>query len=262
MFCRIVYRRFSLMLLLVSFIRAHETEVVGFGNSEDFLENPEETGPYLEGDIIDNGELHRTLQRNGVLSQSLRWPKGIIPYEIKGTFSSQELAIINHAFNSYHNKTCIRFRKRTTEHDYITITNTGVGCWSSVGRVGGEQVVNLESPKCFSNYGTTMHELMHVLGFFHEQNRYERDSYVRVIDGNVKSGMMVNFQKLPFSLASAFGINYDYSSVMHYKSNAFSKNGKPTLLALKSTPDVNKMGQRIGFSTGDIKKINVMYKCF
>lgn len=255
-----------LVLIQLTVIRAvqnvteEETAII-YDNDPEAMENPEETGPYLEGDI--NGEADEYLKhlRNGIVSTSYRWPGGKVPYEIQGSFSSQQLGIITHALNEYHTKTCIRFHRRTTERDYVVITNKGSGCWSSVGRMGGRQEVNLESPKCFSNYGTTIHELMHALGFYHEQNRYERDSYVKVMAENVKSGMMQNFEKLPYSTATAYGVNYDYASVMHYKSTSFSKNGKPTLQALQKTPDVTKMGQRSGFSTGDIRKIKAMYRC-
>lgn len=267
----LVFRKVYLVLILIlnSKVDANADVVVvdenfTLNSTENALENPEETGPYIEGDIKDDNNIYRTLsfQRNGIINPSLRWPNGIVPYIVQGSYSPQQLDIINHAFNEYHKKTCIRFKKRTIERDYIVIGNKGEGCWSSVGRMGGEQVVNLESPKCFSNYGTTIHELMHVLGFYHEQNRYERDSFVRVLEDNVKTGMMVNFQKLPFALATTFGVNYDYASVMHYRSTSFSKNGKPTLVALRSSPDASKMGQRKGFSPGDIKKINLMYKCY
>lgn len=43
--------------------------------------NAEEQGPYFEGDII------LSEARNGVPLAGLRWPKGIIPYEIEGKFS-------------------------------------------------------------------------------------------------------------------------------------------------------------------------------
>ncbi|XP_061399549.1 zinc metalloproteinase nas-14 [Musca vetustissima] len=261
-----VFRLVCLVLIstLFSKVHAYTLDSVAFNLTENVLENPEETGPYLEGDIKDDNPIYRHLafQRNGILSASMRWPHGIVPYIIRGSFSSQQLSIIHHAFNEYHKNTCIRFQRHRNEHDYVVITDKAEGCWSSVGRMGGEQVVNLESPKCFSNYGTTIHELMHVLGFYHEQNRYERDNYVRVLEDNVKAGMMANFQKLPFSSATSFGVQYDYASVMHYKSTSFSKNGKPTLIALKPSPDVAKMGQRSGFSPGDIKKINSMYKCY
>lgn len=52
--------------------------------------------------------------------------------------------------------------------------------------------------------------------------------------------------------------SYDYGSVMHYASTAFSKNGKPTIEPKKKGVDI---GQRTGFSETDIYKINKLYKC-
>jgi hypothetical protein len=43
--------------------------------------NPEELGLYLEGDIM------QPSSRNGLTALTARWPGGIIPYEIRGTFS-------------------------------------------------------------------------------------------------------------------------------------------------------------------------------
>lgn len=51
---------------------------------------------------------------------------------------------------------------------------------------------------------------------------------------------------------------YDYGSVMHYASTAFSKNGKPTIEPKKRGVEI---GQRAGFSETDIYKINKLYKC-
>lgn len=231
---------------------------------EESLQNPEELGTYYEGDIlipVDYRKSRNEDRRNGLLALSTRWPGGVVPYEIKGTFTSQELDNINHAFKEYHYKTCIRFRQRTKEKDYISITNSKSGCWSSIGRIGGKQEVNLQSPNCLRTYGTPIHELMHALGFLHEQNRHERDNYVKVLSENVKPGLLVNFEKGSSKTHSGFGIEYDYASVMHYSSTSFSKNGKPTLVALRSHPDARQLGQRRGFSPSDVRKINLMYKC-
>lgn len=48
--------------------------------------------------------------------------------------------LIERAINEYHRRTCIRFKSRTYERDYIVFTSEPTGCWSSVGRIGGRQV--------------------------------------------------------------------------------------------------------------------------
>ncbi|PRD23781.1 UNVERIFIED_CONTAM: hceb [Trichonephila clavipes] len=57
-------------------------------------------------------------------------------------------------------------------------------CWSELGRVGGVQSLALESPACMKK-GLIMHELMHALGFLHEQSRFDRDEYVKVVWSNI-----------------------------------------------------------------------------
>jgi hypothetical protein len=45
-------------------------------------ENPEELGPYTEGDII----YSKKLGRNGLVNPISHWPNGEVPYIINGTF--------------------------------------------------------------------------------------------------------------------------------------------------------------------------------
>lgn len=51
-----------------------------------------------------------------------------------------EMDLIEQAINEYHRRTCIKWKARTIEKDYVSFTNQATGCWSSVGRIGGRQV--------------------------------------------------------------------------------------------------------------------------
>lgn len=141
-----------------------------------------------------------------------------------------QMNMIEEAINQYHDRTCIKFKPWSGEKDYITITSENTGCWSSVGRVGGEQQVNLQIPGCVTKSGTVVHELMHALGFLHEQNRSERDKFVSINWANVKPGTENNFDKASERTTTAFNVPYDYGSVMHYSRNAFSTNGQATII--------------------------------
>lgn len=48
------------------------------------LTNPEEVGKYLEGDILVPKSSNL---RNGMVNEFYRWPMGVIPFEIHGSFS-------------------------------------------------------------------------------------------------------------------------------------------------------------------------------
>lgn len=193
------------------------------------IANPEEMGPYAEGDILIPANALNG--RNGMTHESYRWTDGRIPFEIIGTFEHDEVELIEKAMTIYHEKTCIKFVPRQrNDPDYITIQNSETGCWSAVGRVGGRQLVNLQSYGCTSLIGTILHEFMHVVGFLHEQNREERDEYVDIRFENVRKGYEMNFDRAEKGTTSGFGVGYDYKSVMHYSAMAFSANGQPTIV--------------------------------
>ena len=62
-------------------------------------------------------------------------------------------------------------------------------------------------------------------GFFHEQSRPDRDEFVRIVEENLDPAMVDNFEKFHSLVADTLDLPYDLGSVMHYSSNAFSKNG-------------------------------------
>ncbi|ETN75312.1 astacin [Necator americanus] len=74
----------------------------------------------------------------------------------------------------------------------------------------------------------------------------------------LKNAIMTNFG---YNLNVIDHLNepYDYSSIMHYGPYAFSGSGKKTIVPRKSGAE--RMGQRIAFSDGDLRKINKLYQC-
>lgn len=95
---------------------------------------------------------------------------------------------ISDAIDEIQKKTCVRFVPVAgNEKNFVIFKNDQSGCWSNVGMIGGSQDINLEDP-CFKKSGTIQHEILHAVGFYHEQNRADRDRYVEILKSNVDSG--------------------------------------------------------------------------
>jgi len=169
-------------------------------------------------------------------------------------YTAQDLRnLMTSAMAHISSQTCIRFTPRTNERDYVYVTS-GNGCYSNVGKAGGRQVISL--PGMCRNMGTFVHELIHAIGFHHEQSRTDRDQFVKINWENIESGRENNFETYAANIISPFGVSYDYNSVMHYSKLAFSKNRRdPTIVPI----DGSEIGQRKGMSSGDVAKINQMY---
>ncbi|XP_067879282.1 uncharacterized protein [Heterodontus francisci] len=208
----------------------------------------------IEGDII------KPLWRNAVLSESKTWqksPDGMvrIPYKISQQYDEETRSSIIRGFKDFEKFTCVQFLPHSDEDDFISIQPIH-GCYSSVGRVGGMQLISLNHQCLKKGKGVVEHEIMHSLGFWHEHARSDRDKYIKIEWKNVWPGYEHNFLKQNTNNLMS---KYDYGSILHYSRTAFSKNGQPTLRKLMDTDAV--IGQRIRLSELDLLKVNRLYNC-
>ncbi|XP_015214709.1 hatching enzyme 1.2-like isoform X2 [Lepisosteus oculatus] len=210
---------------------------------------------FREGDIaVSKGQ-----RSMSCFARSCLWPKSVdgyvyVPYNMSSDYNEIDRMIIESGMESISNSTCIRFVPWTHQRNYLNIQPMS-GCWSFLGVHGGAQTLSLQNPGCMWA-GVATHELMHALGFLHEQSRADRDKYITILWGNIWKDRVSNFERYKTNNMDS---PYDYSSIMHFGKYAYSEDGDPTILA-KSNPAI-QIGQRFGPSAVDIMKINKLYKC-
>ncbi|XP_055298047.1 zinc metalloproteinase nas-4-like [Sitodiplosis mosellana] len=221
--------------------------------------NPE-YGKWFQGDIVLTKNQKRHLRHslgNGLIDSRSRWPKNTLIYDIGRELRGQE-KLIQDAMSEISKGSCIKFKKRTNEKHYVHFQATEEGCYSLVGYTRQKQPLNLG--RGCEYHGTAVHEIMHALGFLHMQSSFDRDKYIKILWENISKEMHNQFQKYGDDVISHMGGKYDYASIMHYGSDAFSKNGKMTIKA-KDPSKQKLIGNRKGMTKEDMKKLNHMYKC-
>ncbi|RXN15993.1 bone morphogenetic 1-like isoform X1 [Labeo rohita] len=149
------------------------------------------------------------------------WPDGIIPYVISSNFSGSQRAIFKQAMRHWEKHTCVTFMERSTEESYIVFTIRPCGCCSFVGRRGGGPQAISIGKNC-DKFGIVVHELGHVIGFWHEHTRPDRDDHVDIFRENIQPGQEYNFIKMEPDDVDSLGEVYDFDSIMHYARNTFS----------------------------------------
>ncbi|KAB5577456.1 hypothetical protein PHYPO_G00210460 [Pangasianodon hypophthalmus] len=139
-----------------------------------------------EGDIAVSSRSEKSC-----FAQSCLWSKSVdghvyIAYTLSPEYTEVDRLTIKQGMDLIERDTCVRFVPRTHQRDFLDI-QPKTGCWSYLGSSGGRQTLSLQSPECV-NSGVVSHQLMHVLGFVHEQSRADRDKYVTIMWSKIWKG--------------------------------------------------------------------------
>lgn len=273
-----IFSTLALMFFAVILIgqeEAHEEETV---QSEEiqailpFMEGAQaiEAVPHDNAYIFDGDILVNSTQsgRGGAViitgsSDTYRWPGSTIPYTIAAGHPKR--ADIEWAIRHLNDNTNLCLRpNRPSDADYIEYVYEAGRCGLSwIGKQGGRQVVKI-GDRCGNTRGSAVHETMHAAGFYHEQSRADRNTYVQIMTGNVDTRRwptaLNNFEQ--YTRGQDVGA-YDYGSIMHYGANSFAKTDPAdrsrSLVTIRVKQAGAAIGQRAALSAGDIRSINQIY---
>lgn len=224
------------------------------------IETNQNAGQGMDGPLITFGDIAVPTgfqNADPCTARRCKWRKSrnglvYVPYKISNQYSPDEIKVIKQGLNSFTGISCIRFVPHNGQRDFLNIQSDS-GCYSYLGRQGGGQVVSLQRRGCVYDY-IVQHELLHALGFHHEQNRSDRDKHIKILFQNIIPQQEHNFKKRK---TNNLGTPYDYNSVMHYSRFAFSKNNEPTMIPIPNRNVV--IGEARKMSPNDILRINRLY---
>jgi hypothetical protein len=205
--------------------------------------------PVAGGDIVLPREVLRTGLRSAPAANIDHWLFGSVPYEIDPALPTPQR--VHDAIAHYQRYTAVRLVPRANQADYVRFVPSAE-CSSRVGRQGGPQDINL-SPGCGT--GSVIHEIAHALGIWHEQSRFDRNDHVIIHWENIESGKEHNFDMESVDGSLNYG-PYDFGSIMHYSSFAFSTGTGPTITLLDGTLIPT---QRSALSNGDLRALDSMH---
>ncbi len=243
----------------------------------------------IEGDIQVSRDFYQRLQEAQrspnaapIRYEGKLWPNGVVPFEFDSNVSADNRtrmidamavleAVANVDFRQCGNNDCdgnyVHIQDSDSNNSHVGMKGTGIFDWS------GGQDINIFN---WNVKFIMVHELLHCLGFFHEQSRSNRDNYIKVNCDNVEDGCGVfSSNRVNFKIeddSTGYG-SYDFDSVMHYGQCSFSKNdvcptptaefpnGGVTITVLPPNDVMwqNNIGQRNHLSALDRASVSFLY---
>jgi hypothetical protein len=181
------------------------------------------------------------------------WDKGEIPYVISPDLPNPSR--VEKAIEYFRQNTPVRFVPYQNHRDALVFAPGTEHCMSNLGRTGGLQPIML-SPGCQTQ--AIIHEIMHALGFVHEQSRSDRDQYVEVVWENIEEKYQPQFAIVPEILLEPLrGSPFDYRSIMLYEPTDFAI--RPNVFTLKTRGSGPIAPVQHGLSEIDIERLNKLY---
>lgn len=161
------------------------------------------------------------------------WEEGTIPIHIQPDVVHPER--VRQAMELFAD-TPIVFVPYENQNDALVFIDADGECKSYIGKMGGRQPIWI-GPQCGPR--EIAHEIMHALGFIHEQNRNDRDDYIKVFPENIQEGYEQNFEILPAEFMKISGMtDFDFNSIMIYSKTMFAKSGTHVLESKKSDTEI------------------------
>lgn len=184
-----------------------------------------------------------------------KWPNNTVVYKIDNLTSTMRDRF-NQAIQEWESKTAVRFKERTNESNYVTVTRTGDNCNCGVATLGVYYDRGFLRFGSNANLDVIIHEIGHTLGFVHEQNREDRDEYVNILFDNIRSGAADQFYVATNS--TPLTDKLDFNSIMMYGSYTFSKDRRTSPTIVDKNGNTYRKNAP-GLSQGDIEGTNQAY---
>ena len=158
----------------------------------------------------------------GVATNNLFWPGGIVPYQFDASITATQQAVYLAGMREWELAANVHFVPRTNQSQYVILRfDYQQGTNSYVATVPAVMTVDTLSR------AQVGHETGHLLGFQHEHVRTNRDDFITVNFANIQTNgvgeqdagivslYLIDSNSIPYG-------QYDFESVMHYGRTLFS----------------------------------------
>lgn len=223
-----------------------------------FLSLVPELGFSYECHFEDHNELGH--DRSGSFTSDLwYWPHHRVYFRFGDSVIKEDRRIIREVMEEIEDNTCVKFvETKRRRYKYLTITTDksynciycyylGLVCPLKNGGAVRSSPFCTKELHCPYYYGSVSmrlqftlpfcgrlsqrwkalitHELLHVLGLIHTQNRYDRDKYIKINEDAIDRKSMDQYMPKCYE-CDTYNLPYECDSVMHYGWMDFAASGR------------------------------------